>query len=64
MKKASRQSAARTDEGKEMTTVRLPMPVKCALRRLAEKENRTISNYLSIVLTNHVREAGELPQEV
>ena len=40
MKKASRQSAARTDDGKEMTTVRLPMPVKRALRRLAQKENR------------------------
>lgn len=44
----------------EMTTMRLSKPVKLVLKKLAEQEKRSLSNYISIVLTNHAREAGGL----
>lgn len=44
----------------EMTTMRLSKQVKRSLKKLAQRENRSLSNYISNVLTNHVREAGEI----
>lgn len=44
----------------EMTTMRLSKPLKRTLKALALRENRSLSNYIATVLTNHARETGEL----
>ncbi len=50
-------------EGSVMTTMRFPRPLKKALTTLAANDNRKFSNYVITVLSNHAREAGELPSE-
>lgn len=37
--------------------VRLPQKLKDALQRLADAEQRTLSNYVVLVLSQHVEEA-------
>ncbi|HEV2862882.1 MAG TPA: hypothetical protein VGX48_17835 [Pyrinomonadaceae bacterium] len=61
MKKVSAKSSSADHE---MTTLRLAKPVKRELKRLAKKEHRSLSSYVSLLLENHAREVGELkPQE-
>lgn len=53
----------KSEKPSEMTTVRLDVPLKRAIRGLAQKDNRTLSNYISNVLKEHAREAGALQSQ-
>jgi len=46
-------------QGAEMTTMRLPVELKRALKELAQSNRRTFSNYLMLVLEKHVHEAAQ-----
>lgn len=42
--------------------LRLPPELKAALEEASRADARSVSNYVELVLTNHLREKGLLPK--